>query len=81
VNTSTIVVAGTTGNLGGRIVKTLLACGATVSALVRHGVVNLSHAAHASSEGARQGQGSLAVQQLRRTARHIDGAEAGVILI
>jgi uncharacterized protein YbjT (DUF2867 family) len=37
VNGSTIVVAGATGNLGGRIVKALLACGATVSALVRHG--------------------------------------------
>jgi len=34
---STIVVAGATGNLGGRIVKALLGRGASVRALVRHG--------------------------------------------
>jgi nucleoside-diphosphate-sugar epimerase len=34
---STIVVAGATGNLGGRIVKALLERGASVRALVRHG--------------------------------------------
>jgi len=34
---STIVVAGATGNLGGRIARALLARGASVRALVRHG--------------------------------------------
>lgn len=37
VNGSTIVVAGATGNLGGRIVRALLERGASVRALVRHG--------------------------------------------
>ncbi|MGA3169247.1 MAG: NmrA family NAD(P)-binding protein, partial [Terriglobia bacterium] len=34
---STIVVAGATGNLGGRIARALLERGASVRALVRHG--------------------------------------------
>ena len=37
MNDSTIVVAGATGNLGGRIVRALLERGASVKALVRHG--------------------------------------------
>ncbi len=37
MNGSTIVVAGATGNLGGRIARALLERGATVRALVRHG--------------------------------------------
>jgi nucleoside-diphosphate-sugar epimerase len=37
MNDSTIVVAGATGNLGGRIVRALLERGAGVRALVRHG--------------------------------------------
>jgi len=37
VNDGTIVVAGATGNLGGRIVKALIERGASVKALVRHG--------------------------------------------
>ncbi len=37
VNDPTIVVAGATGNLGGRITKALLRQGAGVTALVRHG--------------------------------------------
>jgi len=37
MNDPTIVVAGATGNLGGRIVKALLERGARVRALVRHG--------------------------------------------
>jgi nucleoside-diphosphate-sugar epimerase len=37
MNESTIVVAGATGNLGGRIVRALLERGAGVRALVRHG--------------------------------------------
>ena len=37
MNGSTIIVAGATGNLGGRIVKALLHRGAGVRALVRHG--------------------------------------------
>jgi nucleoside-diphosphate-sugar epimerase len=37
MNNSTIVVAGATGNLGGRIARALLERGASVTALVRHG--------------------------------------------
>jgi uncharacterized protein YbjT (DUF2867 family) len=37
MNDSTIVVAGATGNLGGRIVRALLERGASVKAFVRHG--------------------------------------------
>jgi nucleoside-diphosphate-sugar epimerase len=37
MNDSTIVVAGATGNLGGRIARALLERGASVRALVRHG--------------------------------------------
>ncbi len=37
MNDSTIVVAGATGNLGGRIARTLLERGTSVTALVRHG--------------------------------------------
>jgi nucleoside-diphosphate-sugar epimerase len=37
MNASTIVVAGATGNLGGRIAKALIERGASVNALVRHG--------------------------------------------
>src|ERR1035441_6658669 len=37
MNDSTIVVAGATGTLGGRIVRALLERGASVKALVRHG--------------------------------------------
>jgi uncharacterized protein YbjT (DUF2867 family) len=37
MNASTIVVAGATGNLGGRIAKALLERGASVKALGRHG--------------------------------------------
>jgi nucleoside-diphosphate-sugar epimerase len=37
MNASTIVVAGATGNLGGRIARALLERGASVRALVRHG--------------------------------------------
>ncbi len=37
MNDSTIVVAGATGNLGGRIARALLKRGASVRALVRHG--------------------------------------------
>jgi uncharacterized protein YbjT (DUF2867 family) len=37
MNGSTIVVAGATGNLGGRIARALLERGASVRALVRHG--------------------------------------------
>ena len=39
MNDPIIVVAGATGNLGGRIVKALLEQGASVRALVRHGTV------------------------------------------
>jgi nucleoside-diphosphate-sugar epimerase len=39
MNDSTIVVAGATGNLGGRIASALLERGASVTALVRHGAV------------------------------------------
>ncbi len=37
MNDSTIIVAGATGNLGGRIVRALLERGACLRALVRHG--------------------------------------------
>src|ERR1017187_10779734 len=37
MNDGTIVVAGATGTLGGRIVRALLERGASVKALVRHG--------------------------------------------
>ena len=37
MNDSTIVVAGATGNLGGRIARALRERGASVKALVRHG--------------------------------------------
>ena len=43
MNDSTIVVAGATGNLGGRIVTALVERGASVRALVRHGTARDKH--------------------------------------